>query len=421
MSAVLDIDNLLESPLADLHALAGELEIEDYRKLRKPELTIAILEARGVTGDEIRPAVEAKAGALAEAKAAHEAVLAEQEAAAEAEREQREAEREESRRENARGQRGGRSRRGGRGGRGRQSDEGGERKPRERDGAKTKAKSEGEGKPREKKDRPPEPTQPLSGVFEPGAGGGGRLRTSLTKRVRGDADVPRGEVRRWNLQPGDLIAAEVKKARRGRTDFVVASIGSVNGLDQEAKKQKRPSFAELPAAALGAQHAKKTFKHAKVNDGSRTVVTGPTRAASSEMLAKLAGELAGEGIVTTLVIVSARPDQANEATGLEVIAGDATKSPEGILPALELALARDQRLAETGRATALLVDGLDLLPAEKAAEIFNAARNLDGAGSLTVAAACGAGSTLEALATSIGVVSGGRKLKLDRKASWTQN
>ena len=70
MSAVLDIDNLLESPLADLHALAGELEIEDYRKLRKPELTVAILEARGISGDDVRPAVEAKAGALAEAKAA---------------------------------------------------------------------------------------------------------------------------------------------------------------------------------------------------------------------------------------------------------------------------------------------------------------------------------------------------------------
>ena len=59
MSAVLDIDSLLESPLADLHALAGELDLDGYRLLRKSDLTIAILESRGAIGDEIRPAVEA--------------------------------------------------------------------------------------------------------------------------------------------------------------------------------------------------------------------------------------------------------------------------------------------------------------------------------------------------------------------------
>jgi transcription termination factor Rho len=137
------------------------------------------------------------------------------------------------------------------------------------------------------------------------------------------------------------------------------------------------------------------------------------------MLKKLAGEIAGSGVVTTLVIISARPEQSEALPGVEVIAGDATKAPDDVLPALELALDRDKRLAESGRETALLVDGLDLLSPEKAAEIFNTARNLSEGGSLTVAAACGAGSPLEALASSIGVVAGGRKLKLDKKASWT--
>jgi transcription termination factor Rho len=247
------------------------------------------------------------------------------------------------------------------------------------------------------------------------------LRTSLVKRVRGDADVPRGAVRRWNLERGDLINAEVRKARRGRTDFVVATISAVNGGDEATRKQKRESFDQRAAAPLGAQHAKRTFKHARIADGSRSVVTGPTRAAASEMLGKLAAELAGEGVVTTLVIVSARPEQDVAVGNVEVIPGDATKPPEDVLPAIELALDRDKRLAESGRATALLVDGLDLLGAEKSAEIFNSARNLADGGSLTVAAACGAGSSLEALATSIGVVAGGRKLKLDKKSSWAQS
>ena len=38
MAPVLEIDSLLESPLSDLHALAGELDIEGYRLLRKADL-----------------------------------------------------------------------------------------------------------------------------------------------------------------------------------------------------------------------------------------------------------------------------------------------------------------------------------------------------------------------------------------------
>ncbi|MGH2960256.1 MAG: Rho termination factor N-terminal domain-containing protein, partial [Solirubrobacterales bacterium] len=432
---VLDIDNLLESPLADLHALAGELDIEGYRLLTKSDLTIAILETRGVAGDEIRPAVEAKSQELAVIKAERERELADKEEAEDAAREAAEAERaEKSRvarsersdrgeRGGRSGERGGRNRRGGRGGeRSRQAAQGEGRTPRERGGRGRGEEKAAPGKSGEKaasKPRDNEPTTPLSGVFEPGSGGGGRLRTDLTRRVRGDADVPRGEVRRWNLQRGDLLVAQVKKARRGRTDFVVASLESVNGLDQAARKQPGQPFEKREAAPVAGQYAKKTFKHAPVGAGSRLVVTGPTRAAASDMLKKLAEELAGSGIVTTLVVVSARPEQSESINGAEVIAGDATKAPEDVLPALELALERDKRLAESGRETALLIDGLDLLPQEKSSEIFNSARNLAQGGSLTIAAAGGAGSPLEALATSIGVVAGGRKLKLDKKSSWT--
>lgn len=438
MSKVFEIDGLLESPLADLHAIAGELDIEDYRLLKKPDLTIAILQARGLVADEIRPAVETKASELAKLKEEREKAIADAEEAAEAERDAaREAQAGERARAGSpsRGSRGGRGRRGG-GAQGQRENGGSDsRSPRargERGGAQGDAgrgRSESKGRSdkqsgrqqerQPEKDRAPEPTQPLAGVFEPGSGGGGRLRTSLTKRVRGDADVPRGEVRRWNLQRGDLINAQVKKARRGRTDFVVGSIDDVNGLSQEARKTPAPAFEERATTAVAGRFAKRTLKHAPIGAGSRLVVTGPTRAAASEMLKKLAAELAGEGLVTTLVVVSARPEQSQEIAGVEVIAGDATKPADDILPALELALERDKRLAEGGRQAALLIDGLDLLDGAKPAEIFAAARNLSEGGALTIAATAGSGSPLEAQATAIGVVAGGRKLKLDKKTSWS--
>lgn len=423
MSAVLDIDNLLESPLADLHALAGELDIEGYRLMKKGDLTIAILEARGAIGDEIRPAVEAKAAALAEAKAAREKALAEQEEREEAEREAAREARATERAREPRQRSGGRSR-GSRGGRGRGGQgQSGERKPRGRAGAKSEApKAEAAPKGRErKKEAAAEPTVAINGVFEPGSGGGGRLRTDLSRRVRGDADVPRGEVRRWNLQRGDLITGQAKKARRGRTDFVLAQIENVNGQAAEQRKQKSPAFEERPVTGIGDRYAKKTFKHAPIGQGSRAVVTGPTRAAATEMLEKLAGELAGSGVVTTLVIAVSRPGQAISAGNLAVVANNPDKPADEIKQPLELVIERDKRLAESGRDVALLVDGLDLLDPATAAEVFAVGRNLDGAGSLTVIASAGPGSQLEAQATTIAVVSSGRRLKIDKKASWSQD
>lgn len=419
-STVLDIDNLLESPLADLHAIAGELEIEGYRLKTKPDLTIAILETRGVSGDAISAKVTARAEELAKARAEREAALAAAEEAAEAEREAaREAQAAERARSGGRGQQNSRNRqRGGRGGRNQQGQQAqaGERKRR---GEKPAKADDATKQEQEKPARPPEPTTPLAGVFEPGAGGGGRLRTDLTRRVRGDADVPRGEVRRWKLKRGDLVNAQVKKARRGRTDFVAQSIDSVNGEGLDARKNAAAAFEERAAAPVGGRYAKRTFKHAPIGAGSRLVVTGPTRAAASEMLRKLAEELAAGGVVTTLVIVTARPEQTAGVSGVEVVAGDAAKAPDDVLPALELALERDKRLAEGGRETAVLVDGLDLLDQSKAVEIFSAARNLAEGGALTVAASAGAGSALETQATAIAVVAGGRKLKLDKKSSWS--
>jgi transcription termination factor Rho len=48
--AVLDRSDLEASPLADLHAIAGQLGLDGYRRLRKGDLIERILERSG--GDE---------------------------------------------------------------------------------------------------------------------------------------------------------------------------------------------------------------------------------------------------------------------------------------------------------------------------------------------------------------------------------
>ncbi|MDQ3240279.1 MAG: Rho termination factor N-terminal domain-containing protein, partial [Actinomycetota bacterium] len=45
--AVLDRDELERSPLADLHAIAAELGVEGFRRLRREDLVTAIVEHAG--------------------------------------------------------------------------------------------------------------------------------------------------------------------------------------------------------------------------------------------------------------------------------------------------------------------------------------------------------------------------------------
>ena len=56
--SILDPEALAASPLADLHALASELSIDGYRRLRKAELIDAILTRQGGESAPDEPATE---------------------------------------------------------------------------------------------------------------------------------------------------------------------------------------------------------------------------------------------------------------------------------------------------------------------------------------------------------------------------
>src|SRR5881296_169081 len=61
--SVLDRSSLEDSPLADLHALASELGIDGFRRLRKADLVDAILDRQGGEEDEPAPDEDDEAAA----------------------------------------------------------------------------------------------------------------------------------------------------------------------------------------------------------------------------------------------------------------------------------------------------------------------------------------------------------------------
>ena len=59
--SVLDRSALEASPLADIHAIASELSIDGYRRLRKADLIDAIITRQGGSPAEEAPAEESPA------------------------------------------------------------------------------------------------------------------------------------------------------------------------------------------------------------------------------------------------------------------------------------------------------------------------------------------------------------------------
>ncbi|HEX6744369.1 MAG TPA: Rho termination factor N-terminal domain-containing protein, partial [Solirubrobacteraceae bacterium] len=165
---VLHRDALEASPLADLHAIASELGIDGFRRLRKAELI-----------DRILRDSDADSGSDADDNGATVIEEVVDEAAAD---------------EDARPKR----RRGSRGGRGRGRDDA------ERDDGETEEADDGA----QRRD------ETIEGVVELLGNGSGFVRVSPPEPSDGDVYISAAQVRRCELVSGDRVSGPVRKPRR---------------------------------------------------------------------------------------------------------------------------------------------------------------------------------------------------------------
>jgi transcription termination factor Rho len=334
---VLHRDALEASPLADLHAIASELGIDGYRRLRKADLVDRILEHQG---DE-------------DVESVAEEVVDE------------EAEESEARP---------RRRRGTRGGRGRWRDE-------DRD------ESEDNGRRDEI----------VEGVVELLGNGSGFVRLSPPDPSDGDVYISAAQVRRCELVSGDRISGPMRRPRRSERYPSLVRVDTINGAPAEEVAEGTP-YDELPCAfpsvriELGSDDP--TLKAIEwltpIGRGSRVVITGGPRAGKTEALRRLAGALAGaEGLELSVVLAGVRPEEASEwkagpiepaATLTLAATGDAQAH------ALERAVETAQRIAARGGHAVLLADTLDGIAPAIARKALAAARAIVDGGSLTIIA-----------------------------------
>jgi transcription termination factor Rho len=408
--SVLDRSALEASPLADLHAIASELSIDGYRRLRRAELIDAILDKQeGRAGDADADAEVAGAAEPATAEATAEAAG---NGAAPAEDEEEESPR---------------RRRGRRGGRGRSA---------AREDAEEKA-SDDESQPVAEAEAEAESDaeagdEMVEGVVELLANGSGFVRVDPPDPSDDDVYISSAQVKRCELVSGDRIAGPKRAPRRSERFASLIRIETINGRPA-AELADSVRFDDLPAAfpteRLKVGSDDPTLKAIEwltpFGKGSRVTIVGGPRAGKTEALRRLVTAFADQTELTvSLVLSGVRPEEISEWNGGPVSPTAAVSfaaSEDARNGAVEPAIDQARRLAARGSDAVVFIDTLDGCSPHLARKALGAARNIVDGGSVTIIATASApiGGETTVITLDAAIAGAGRFPALDLVASGT--
>jgi len=405
--SVLDRATLAASPLADLHALASELGMDGFRRLRKAELIDALLLHQGVEegaepeSGEAGPAEPSDGDAEPADAAAEPADVDAEPADVDAERADGEAA------------------------------EGGQRGTRRRRGRSRRRGEDGDGPGGARtRERPAE--RIAEGVVELLGNGSAFLRVAAPEVSDDDVYISAAQVRRCELVSGDRITGPARAPRRSERYPSLVRVDTINGAPADAVTEGT-HYEDLPAGfpvqrlALGSEDP--TLKAIEwltpLGRGSRATIIGAPRAGKTEALRRLAAALAGqEGLQLMVVLLGVRPEEVSEWKGGPIqpmTALSLAASAEAQGQALERAVETARRIAARGEHAILLIDGLDGVHPPVARKALAAARNIVDGGSLTVIGSASRpfGGETTVIALDVNLTSTGRLPALDLVASGT--
>jgi transcription termination factor Rho len=446
--SVLDRSELEASPLADLHAIADQLGLDGFRRLRKAQLIDAILgepgegsaaENGGDSDDSDRDAVKGESresssdrpesrGAGTEGgtrkrrgprlrRGAKDKDEAQSTPAAERESSTSSSSTTSSSAASSRRGRGADERdgRGGSGGRP-------AAQPNGRAGAASSKAPAGDGADGGGRG--------AEGVVELLGNGSAFLRVDPPEPSDDDVYISAAQVRRCELVSGDRVTGPVRTPRRSERYPSLVRIDTINGASADAVSEGA-RYEDLPVAypseRLALDAGDPTLDAIEwltpLGRGSRAVIVGPSRAGKTETLRRLLGALTSAGtaaggakaadtdpagwpgatgapaaddgptrpsaLEVTVVLAGARPEEIaewQEGPVPPVAALSFAASADSQGQAVERAVDAAKRTASRGGHALVLIDGLDGLHPPAARKTLAAARNLRDGGSLTVIA-----------------------------------
>jgi transcription termination factor Rho len=419
---VLTREVLEQSSLADLHALAGELAVDGFRKLRREQLVDTIVERRGGDASSDTSSSDDGQGGRRRRRGGRRDEERAEPTSTDVVSLTDEDEDDRPRR---------RRRRGG--------DESAESPREERRGREDRAPRDDRDRGgREDRDRGGRDDRDRGGRDEEGATVEGVVAigqngSAMLKAQDGtEVYVSAGQVRRCELVDGDTVSGPTRAARRSERYPSLIRVETINGApaDEAATGTRFEELAVVrPTELLAIETEDPTVAAigwlTPLGRGSRAVIAGPHAAGKSEALRRLGVALhAIDGLELLPVLVGVRPEELGDwkDSGLEPAAAlDLSVGPDARAKAIDEVVDRGRRIAARGGHAVLLIDTLDGLGEGAARRILAAARKLQDGGSLTIVATreAPAGGESTVIRLDAALTTTGRFPALDLAASGT--
>ena len=276
-----------------------------------------------------------------------------------------------------------------------------------------------------------------------------------------DAFVPPNMMRKYKLQPGDVIEGTAREPKETDRYWGLVSIEKVNGMSLEEYLSKpRVKFHQLTPVYPDEQIKLETGAEpistrmvdliAPIGKGQRSLVVSPPKAGKTSLLKEIATGVATNypDIFLMAVLIGERPEEVTDLRRHiekitqgkgEVAASNFDEAAENQCRVAELALERAKRLVEKGMDVVILLDsitrlaraynlsiptsgrtlsgGFDPAALFPPKRFFGAARNFEVPGSLTIigTALVDTGSRMDDLVYEEFKGTGNQELHLDRR------
>ncbi len=391
--------------LADLKAIARQLDIQGVSKLKKEELIQKILEEVSNNG------MESAMSPLEESTVAKKET---EERAFEAGRKEKE-----------------------------EPEESVEKKMGERAGRKSRKKEEFELY----KER-------MKGILDILADGYGFLRTSGYLAGQNDIYVSQSQIRRFRLRQGDEVYGQVRPPKESEKYNALLRIEKVNGEDPEFIRGRVPFEKLTPVYPMDRLRLETDESDnispriidliAPIGKGQRGLIVSPPKAGKTTILKDLANSVSTNNpeVYIIVLLIDERPEEVTDmerSVKGEVISSTFDQPSDNHIQVAELVLQRAKRLVEHGKDVLILLDsitrlaraynlsipasgrvlsgGVDSSALFPPKRFFGAARNIEDGGSLTILATAliDTGSRMDDVIFEEFKGTGNMEINLDRK------
>lgn len=260
------------------------------------------------------------------------------------------------------------------------------------------------------------------GILEVHPDGYGFLRGENLLPSNNDIYVSQSQIRKFNLNTGDIVAGEVRPPKEGEKYHALLKIEAINYRPPE-EATKRINFENLTPVYPNEQYILETEPtilstrimdlFAPIGKGQRGLIVAPPKAGKTTLLKEIANGIAANYPDTQRIVllIDERPEEVTDmrrSVNARIMAAPFDMPPEKQIKVAELTLEMAKRLVESGHDVIIFLDSLTRLarvynivvppsgkllsggvdPAAlfKPKHFFGAARNVEDGGSLTIIA-----------------------------------